>query len=74
MDLTQRKLSKAEWESIETPVSSEEKRILQMIQNGYHDVNIHTNDHLSLFSFVKIEQNDSTELLLFTKYFEEKLK
>jgi hypothetical protein len=74
MDLTQRKLSKAEWESIETPVSSQEKNILQMIKNGYHDVSIHTNDHQSLFSFVKIEQNEGTELLMFTKYFEEKLK
>ena len=74
MDLTQRKLSKSEWESIETPVSIQEKIILQMIKNGYHDVNIHTNEHQSLFSFVKIEKNEGTELLLFTKYFSEKLK
>jgi len=74
MDLTQRKLVKSEWESIEIPVSSQEKDILQMIKNGYHDVNIHTNSQQSLFSFVKIEQNQGTELLLFQKYFEAQLK
>lgn len=74
MDLSQRKLLKSEWESIERPVSSQEKHILRLIKNGYHDVNIHTNDHLSLFSFVKIEQNEGTELLLFQKYFETQLK
>ena len=74
MDLTQRKLVKSEWESIEIPVSSQEKEILQMIKNGYHDVDIHTNSQQSLFSFVKIEQNQGTELLLFQKYFETQLK
>lgn len=74
MDLSQRKLLKSEWESIEQPVSPQEKKVLQMLKNGYHDRNIHTNDHLSLFSFIKIEQNESTELLLFQKYFETELK
>jgi len=31
MDLTQSKLTKAEWESIETPVSEPEKKILRVI-------------------------------------------
>lgn len=74
MDLTQRKLVKSEWESIEIPVSSQEKDILQMIKNGYHNVDIHTNSQQSLFSFVKIEQNQGTELLLFQRYFESQLK
>ena len=74
MDLSQRKLVKSEWESIEIPVSSQEKEILQMIKKGYHDVNIHTNSQQSLFSFVKIEQNTGTELLLFQRYFEAHLK
>lgn len=74
MDLSQRKLLKSEWESIELPVSPEEKQVLRMLKNGYHDRNIHTNDHLSLFSFIKIDRNESTELLLFQKYFETELK
>ena len=74
MDLSQRKLVKSEWDSIEIPVSSQEKEILQLIKKGYHDVDIHTNSQQSLFSFVKIEQNTGTELLLFQKYFETQLK
>tara|TARA_Y100000361_G_scaffold154194_1_gene178695 strand:+ start:10414 stop:12960 length:2547 start_codon:yes stop_codon:yes gene_type:complete len=74
MDLTQRKLTKSEWESIELPVSSQEKKILQLIVNGYNNVNIHNNINQSLFSFVKIEHNESTELLLFQKYFETPLR
>ena len=74
MDLTQRKLSKSEWESIEKPVSSQEKEILQMLKEGFNNVDIKTNKHQSLFSFVKIDKNDGTELLLFQKYFEPLLK
>ena len=74
MDLTQRKLSKSEWESIEKPVSSQEKEILQMLKEGFNNVDIKTNKHQSLFSFVKIDKNDGTELLLFQKYFDPLLK
>jgi hypothetical protein len=35
MDLTQSKLTRAEWETIEIPVSPQEKQILQMIISGY---------------------------------------
>jgi len=74
MDLTQRKLSREEWESIETPVSQDEKRILKMIIDGYDNVAIRSNDHLSLFSFVKIEVNNETEIFLYQKYFSELIK
>ena len=51
MDLTQSKLSKNEWETIEVPVSENEKKILAMIVKGYDDLNIHTNDTQSMYSF-----------------------
>jgi len=73
MDLTQSKLTRAEWETIEVPVSQSEKNILKLIISGYHDVNIHTNEHLSLYSFLKIDKSPETELLLFKKYFEDTL-
>ena len=57
MDLTQRKLTRSEWETIEVPVSQSEKQILKMIVAGYSDVNIRTNDHLSLYSFLKIDKS-----------------
>ena len=69
MDLQQRKLSKYEWDSIEIPVSEDEKEILKLIIQGYHDVNIHINKHLSLFSFLKMEYNEKMEDYLYNKYF-----
>jgi hypothetical protein len=70
MDLTQQKLSRQEWESIESPISPDEKFILKMIIAGYDDVNIRSNKHLSLFSFVKIEITPDNEYFLYHKYFE----
>jgi len=41
-----------------------------MIIKGYDDVNIHTNDTKSMYSFIKIEQTPGTEYFLYKKYFE----
>jgi hypothetical protein len=71
MDLTQNKLSRSEWESIEVPSSSEEKAILKMMIDGFHHVDIHTNKNQSLFAFTKIERTDEIEMLLFERYFKE---
>ena len=43
MDLTQRKLTKQDWEGIEVPVSPEEKTVLKMIREGFNDINIKHN-------------------------------
>ncbi len=40
MDLTQNKLTKSEWIHAEIPVSESEKPILQLINDGFEDVNI----------------------------------
>ena len=74
MDLNQRKLSKAEWESVEIPVSMTEKDILKLITSGYHDVTIKQNHNHSLFSFLKIEYSEKMEEYLYNKYFAEKIK
>ena len=74
MDLTQSKLSKSEWQSIEVSVSESEKQILNMITNGYHDVNYRANENASMFSFLKIEQTPETEYLLYKKYFQEQIQ
>jgi hypothetical protein len=67
--LQQSKLSKSEWESIEVPVSPHEKRILELIVQGYTNVHIQENDTQSLFSFVKIEITPENELFLYQRYF-----
>ena len=40
MDLRQQKLTSEEWDALERPVSKEEQRILQMINQGYNNVDI----------------------------------
>jgi hypothetical protein len=71
MDLTQSKLSKAEWQTAEKKVSDKEMTILKMIVQGYHNVNISHNENMSLYSFIKIEQSEEIENFLFQKYFQE---
>jgi len=74
MDLTQRKLSKSEWNSIEMPVSKDEEAILKLITSGFSDVNIRTNKTNSLFSFLKIEYSQQMEDFLYNKHFAERIK
>ena len=38
--LEQTKLTKTEWDSIEIPISQEEKKILYLIKRGYDNINI----------------------------------
>jgi hypothetical protein len=74
MDLNQRKLTKSEWESIEIPVSKNEIEILQLIKNGYSNVNIKINKTDSLFTYLKIEYSAQIEEFLYAKYFADKIK
>ena len=74
MDLKQNKLTRAEWNSIEEPVSSSEKEILQMIIDGFDNPSICRNKTTSLFSFIKIENTPENEKFLYEKYFEPIIK
>ena len=69
MDLKQRKLNKAEWESIEVPVSQQEIDVLKIIIEGYNNVNVKNNNNNSIFTFLKIEYTTKMEDYVFTKYF-----
>ena len=68
VNLDQVKLTKAEWDSIEIPVSPEETAILNMIRQGYHNTNIRHNTTVSLLSFLKVNESDSMESHLFNTY------
>jgi polyhydroxyalkanoate synthesis regulator phasin len=70
MDLTQSKLSRAEWTSIEILVPEDELFILKMINEGCSNVNIRTNRHQSLIQYIKLEKNISNETCLYEKYFQ----
>lgn len=69
MDIvSQIKLSKSEWDSIEVPVSEQEKTILELIVAGYQDVNIKVNNTVSLFTFLKVEFSEKMEDYLYNVY------
>ncbi len=72
--LEQRKLTKAEWDGIEQPVSTDEKCILQLIIDGFHNNEILKNNNLSIIQILKVENNDSMENYLYTKYFYNPMK
>ena len=74
MDLIQRKLTKVEWDTTEIPVSVTEKKVLELIDHGYENVNIKINHFNSLFSFLKIEYSKEMEDYLYNKYFHEKIQ
>ena len=74
MDLKQSKLTKTEWNNVEVPVSTDEKRILDLIQAGYSDINHRSNVNQSLFQIVKIDISPENETHLFAKYFEKDIK
>ena len=70
MDLTQVKLTKAEWTGIEVPVTDNEKMILQVIMDGYSNCNIKYNNNKSLLQIMKMT-NDGNEIhaYFFKEYF-----
>ena len=73
MDLTQRKLTRAEWNSIELPISDEEKRITTLIKEGYHDVNIKKNYTLSLLKYMKVPYSDGIDIYVYVHYLQNAL-
>lgn len=70
MDLSQTKLSKEEWESLEVPVPENELKILKLIGSGYENVNIKFNSTVSLLNFIKLSNSKSDEYheFLFDEY------
>jgi len=73
MDLQQRKLTKSEWDSIETRVSPNEIDILNLIVDGYDNVNIKRNYMNSILSYLKIEYSDMLEDYIYNKFFISKI-
>jgi hypothetical protein len=69
MNLAQRKLTKAEWEGIEIPVSVDEKKILNMIKNGFQNISTQYNDTKSLQSCIKTDNIEEMQIYIFQKYF-----
>lgn len=65
----QTKLTKEEWDSIEVPLSSNEIQILDLIQSGFHNVNISRNYTSSLLNYMKITSTPQIEIYIYNLYF-----
>ena len=74
MDLQQRKLIKAEWDAIERPVTQEELRVIEMIADGYNNVNIKKNSTLTILQYLKVQNNENIDKYVYVKYLQTELK
>jgi hypothetical protein len=72
--LVQVKLTGDEWNSVEIMEPEEEMRILQLIIDGFNDVNHVFNPHLSLMSRLKITATPEMEDYLFDEYFRKRVE
>lgn len=68
MDLSQTKLTRSEWNSIEIPTEKKELDIIKLICAGYQDVTIKHNDTLSLLQYLKIQPSDIIHEYVFCTY------
>ena len=75
MDLTQSRLNKTEWTSIEIPINDTERRVIDLITAGYADLNIRRNANQSIASHLRMP-TDITDLddYLFKEYFEKHVR
>jgi len=72
--LIQTKLTGEEWNGVEIMEPEDEKRILQLIIDGFHNVNLLFNPHQSLISKLKITATPEMEDYLFEEYFRKRME
>ena len=71
MELSQRKLSQKEWESLEIPILGQERKILNMIQEGYNKPNISFNKTQTIINFIKLDPKNKElyDCYIYINYF-----
>ena len=74
MALSQARLTKAEWEGIEVPSLPEEKRIFNLLIEGFDNVNIRKCSLPSLLSYTQIGLAEGTHAFLFNTFLLPRLK
>ena len=70
MDLSQEKLSKAEWKSIEIPVVAQEQKILKLIMAGFENPDIRVSQNQSIATFMKMTMDEAMEAFVFREFFQ----
>lgn len=73
MDLSQTKLTKTEWDSIEVPVSDDEKKVLELIVDGYETPSIKRNETQSILNHLKIDYSPEMDYYLYKTQFESRI-
>tara|TARA_Y100000816_G_C26100524_1_gene583103 strand:- start:259 stop:2802 length:2544 start_codon:yes stop_codon:yes gene_type:complete len=74
MDLLQSKLTGSEWDTVEKPVSQDEKTILNLILNGFDDQTIRYNNVKTFISYSKIERSDEVDYFIFKTFFNDSIR
>ena len=74
MNLSQRKLNKSEWNSVEISVSNTEKEIINMIEKGYDNLNYTYNATKSLMYLLKIPYTETNEKYIYNSYIKDKIE
>ena len=74
MDLSQTKLTRAEWNSIEIPTEKKELDIIKLICKGYHNVNISDNKTLSLLQYLKIRPTKVIHEYIYCTYLQKRVE
>lgn len=75
MDLSQQKLNKNEWNSVEISVNSNEKEVLELIMKGFHNPDYQYLKNNTLLHYLKVSSNtDYMDKYLYSIYFEDLLQ
>ena len=74
MDLTQTKLTKSEWESIEIPIHENEKKIVKVIMDGFTNVSIRFNENKSMNQFLNLDESmEDYDYYFYEGFFEKEI-
>lgn len=73
MDLTQTKLTKQEWQNIESPININLKKIVNIIREGYNDIDISETNTLTLLNYLKVCNTDTIDKYIYITYLEPEL-
>ena len=66
--LNQTKLSLAEWKSIEEPISQTERKIIELIRDGYKDINKRSNDTQTMATLTKLDITPEIDCYLYQRF------
>ena len=74
MDLNQFKLSKEEWNNLEIPISKKDKNILNLIYNGFNNIDIFNENVTTLISYLKVTNSSNIDKYIYITYIEPKIQ